>query len=350
MAKRKKISSVKKGANREETLELAMTQIQQQYGVGAIMRLGESKIPREIGVIPTGALSLDIALGIGGIPRGRVIEIYGPEASGKTTMSLHIVAEAQKLGGVAAFIDVEHALDPSYARVLGVDVENLLVSQPSSAEEALEITDVLVKSGACDIIVVDSVAALVPRAEIEGAMGDSHVGLQARLMSQALRKLTASVSRSKTAVLFLNQIRMKIGVMFGNPQTTPGGMALKFYSSVRLEVRRAEAIKTGTEHTGFRGYTKVVKNKVAPPFKKAEYEIIFGKGIIKEGCLLDLGLQEGLLSRSGTWISYQDQNIGQGRMAAINYLQENSEVAAQIEKTIREQYGLTDAVAKKQGV
>ncbi len=336
MAKKKTMGT----SSGKNSLELAMTQIHKQFGDGAIMRLGDNKVPREIGVIPTGALSLDIALGIGGIPRGRVIEVFGPEASGKTTLALHIIAEAQKMGGVAAFIDVEHALDPGYAGALGVDVENLLVSQPSSAEEALEITDVLVKSSACDVIVIDSVAALVPRAEMEGSMGDTHVGLQARLMSQALRKLTSTVSKSNTAVVFLNQIRMKVGVMYGNPQTTPGGMALKFYSSVRLEVRRAEAIKSGTEHKGFMASVRVVKNKVAPPFKKVHCELIFGQGLSKEGCLIDLGLQDGILNRSGTWMSYKEQTIGQGRAAVQEYLKENPDVAAEIETAIRQNHGL----------
>ena len=327
------------GNNNEDklrALDAALGQIEKQYGKGAVMKLGDSAANMNVETIPTGALSLDIALGVGGIPRGRVIEIYGPESSGKTTVALHMIAEAQKMGGYAAFIDAEHALDPEYARRLGVDVDNLLISQPDNGEQALEICDALVRSGAIDIIVIDSVAALVPRAEIEGEMGDSHVGLQARLMSQALRKLTGIISKSKCATIFINQIREKVGVMFGNPETTTGGRALKFYSTIRMEVRRIETIKNGNEMIGSRTRVKVVKNKVAPPFKQAEFDIMYGTGISKEGCLVDLGVDYDIIQKSGAWFSYGDTRIGQGREKAKDFLRENPDVAAEIEQKIRD--------------
>ena len=317
-------------------LDSAMHQIEKDFGKGSIMRLGEASTKMNVETIPTGALSLDIALGVGGIPRGRVIEIYGPESSGKTTVALHMIAEAQKMGGYAAFIDAEHALDPEYARRLGVDVDNLLISQPDNGEQALEICDALVRSGAIDIIVIDSVAALVPRAEIEGEMGDSHVGLQARLMSQALRKLTGIISKSKCATIFINQIREKVGVMFGNPETTTGGRVLKFYSTIRMEVRRIETIKNGNEMIGSRTRVKVVKNKVAPPFKQAEFDIMYGTGISKEGCLVDLGVDYDIIQKSGAWFSYGDTRIGQGREKAKDFLRDNPDVAAEIGQKIRE--------------
>ena len=317
-------------------LDSAMHQIEKDFGKGSIMKLGEISAKMNVETIPTGALSLDVALGVGGIPRGRVIEIYGPESSGKTTVALHMIAEAQKMGGYAAFIDAEHALDPEYARRLGVDVDNLLISQPDNGEQALEICDALVRSGAIDIIVIDSVAALVPRAEIEGEMGDSHVGLQARLMSQALRKLTGIIAKSKCATIFINQIREKVGVMFGNPETTTGGRALKFYSTIRLEVRRADTIKNGNEMIGSRTRVKVVKNKVAPPFKQAEFDIMYGEGISKEGCLVDLGVDLEVIQKSGAWFSYGETRIGQGREKAKEFLRDNSEIAAEVEKKIRD--------------
>lgn len=323
---------------KDRALETALLGIEKQFGKGSIMKLGERRTDLKIGVISTGSLSLDIALGIGGIPRGRIAEIYGPESSGKTTLSLHIIAEAQKAGGIAAFIDAEHALDPQYASNLGVDIENLLVSQPDNGEQALEITESLVRSGALDVIVIDSVAALVPRAEIEGDMGDAHMGLQARLMSQALRKLTGVINKSHTAVVFINQIRMKIGVMFGNPETTTGGRALKFYSTVRLDIRRTETIKKGTEAIGNRVKVKVAKNKAAPPFKIAEFEILFNSGISKEGEILDLGAQVGVIQKSGTWYSYGDERIGQGREMAKNFLTDNPTVGEEVEKAVREKY------------
>ncbi len=332
---------------RKKALDLAVSQIEKQFGKGSIMRLGAQDIEKGIDSIPTGSLSLDLALGIGGVPRGRVIEIYGPEASGKTTLSLSVVANAQRLGGVAAFVDAEHALDPGYARNLGVDTDNLLISQPDTGEQALEITEMLVRSGAVDIIVVDSVAALVPRAEIEGEMGDSHVGLQARLMSQALRKLAGSIARSKTCVLFINQIRMKIGVMFGNPETTTGGRALKFYSSVRLDIRRIGAIKIGDSIIGNRTKVKVVKNKVAPPFKVAEFDILYGQGISLEGDLLDIGLEHGVVAQKGTWFSYGDLQLGQGREKARAYLVENSDVRDKLDRKIREAAGLRGSAATR---
>ena len=316
-------------------LDSALRQIEKDFGKGSIMKLGEASAKMNVETIPTGALSLDIALGVGGIPRGRVIEIYGPESSGKTTVALHMIAETQKNGGYAAFIDAEHALDPEYARALGVDVDNLLISQPDNGEQALEICDALVRSGAIDIIVIDSVAALVPRAEIEGEMGDSHVGLQARLMSQALRKLTGIIAKSKCATIFINQIREKVGVMFGNPETTTGGRALKFYSTVRMEVRRIETIKDGNDMIGSRTRVKVVKNKVAPPFKQAEFDIMYGQGISEEGCLVDLGVDYDVVTKSGSWYSYGDIRIGQGREKAKDFLKENPEIAKEIEGKIR---------------
>ncbi len=316
-------------------LDLAMRQIEKDFGKGSIMKLGEASTKMNIEVIPTGALSLDIALGVGGIPRGRVIEIYGPESSGKTTVALHMIAEAQKLGGYAAFIDAEHALDPEYARRLGVDVDNLLISQPDNGEQALEIADALVRSGAIDIIVIDSVAALVPRAEIEGEMGDSHVGLQARLMSQALRKLTGLIAKSKCATVFINQIREKVGVMFGNPETTTGGRALKFYATVRMDVRRVETLKNGNDMIGSRTRVKIVKNKVAPPFKQAEFDIMYGEGISHEGCIVDLGVELELITKSGAWYSYGDVRLGQGKEKAKDYLKDNPELLQEIENRIR---------------
>ncbi|EAX46357.1 recA protein [Thermosinus carboxydivorans Nor1] len=319
-----------------KALENAMRQIEKEFGKGSIMRLGEAAAKMNVEVIPTGCLALDIALGVGGIPRGRVVEIYGHESSGKTTVALHMIAQAQKMGGIAAFIDAEHALDPIYAKKLGVDTENLLISQPDNGEQALEIADALVRSGAIDIIVVDSVAALVPKAEIEGEMGDSHVGLQARLMSQALRKLTGIISKSRTTAIFINQIREKVGVMFGNPETTTGGRALKFYASVRLEVRKAEAIKQGSEVIGSRTRIKVVKNKVAPPFRQAEFDIMYGEGISREGSLVDIGTELDIITKSGSWYSYKDSRLGQGKENVKEYLKENPHIAEEIEMKIRE--------------
>lgn len=319
-------------------LETAILGIEKQFGKGSIMKLGQRSTGLTIDVIPTGSLGLDIALGVGGIPRGRVTEIYGPEASGKTTLSLHVIAEAQKRGGIAAFIDAEHALDPRYARSLGVDIENLLVSQPDTGEQALEITESLVRSGALDVIVIDSVAALVPRAEIEGDMGDAHMGLQARLMSQALRKLTGFINKSKTSVVFINQIRMKIGVMFGNPETTSGGNALKFYSTIRLDIRKTETIKKGNDAVGGRVKVKVAKNKVAPPFKVAEFDVMYEDGISKQGEMIDLGTNLGIIQKSGTWFSYGDERIGQGREIAKQFLIDNPSVADEIERKIREKF------------
>ncbi len=321
--------------DKKKLLDAAILQIEKQFGKGAIMKLGEKKI-EPIEVIPTGCLTLDYALGIGGIPRGRIIEIYGPESSGKTTVSLHILAEAQKLGGTAAFIDAEHALDPIYAQKLGVDCAELYVSQPDNGEQALDICETMVRTGAVDIVVVDSVAALTPKAEIDGEMGDNHVGLQARLMSQALRKLTAIVNKSKTSVIFINQLREKVGVMFGNPEVTPGGKALKFYSSIRLDVRKVDTIKDGTNIVGNRTKVKVVKNKLAPPFRVAEFDIVYGEGISREGCLLDLALQFDLIQKTGSWFSYHDEKIGQGKENAKDYLKKNPEVYAELEKAIRE--------------
>ena len=326
----------------DKSLDVAKAQIERQFGKGAIMRLGESG-HQKMASISTGALSLDLALGIGGVPRGRVVEIYGPESSGKTTLALHVVAEAQRNGGIAAFIDAEHALDPSYSKALGVDVDELLISQPDTGEQALEIADILIRSGALDVVVIDSVAALVPRAEIEGEMGDTHVGLQARLMSQALRKLTANISRSQTTAIFINQLREKIGVMFGSPETTPGGRALKFYASVRLDIRRIEAIKDGQENVGNRVRVKVAKNKVAPPFRLAEFDIMFGEGISREGSLLDVAVEQGIVRKSGAWYSYDEDQLGQGREAAKRFLRENPEVAVQLQAKVMEAVGLVDA-------
>ncbi len=321
--------------NKKKALAAALGQIERQFGKGAVMRMGDANAVRDVDVISTGSLTLDIALGIGGLPKGRVVEIYGPESSGKTTLTLQVIAECQKQGGTAAFVDAEHALDPIYAQKLGVNVDDLLVSQPDTGEQALEIADMLVRSGAVDIVVIDSVAALTPKAEIEGDMGDSHVGLQARLMSQALRKLTGNIKRSNTLVIFINQIRMKIGVMFGNPETTTGGNALKFYSSVRLDIRRIGAIKKGDEITGSETRVKVVKNKMAPPFKQAEFEILYGEGISREGELIDLGVKQELVGKAGAWYSYKGEKIGQGKDNARTYLKEHPEIAAEIEQAIR---------------
>ena len=323
--------------NKRKALTAALSQIEKQFGKGSVMRMGDEGPARDIEAISTGSLGLDVALGIGGLPRGRVVEIYGPESSGKTTLTLQVIAEAQKLGGTAAFVDAEHALDPVYAKKLGVNVDDLLVSQPDTGEQALEITDMLVRSSAVDVVVVDSVAALTPKAEIEGDMGDHHVGLQARLMSQALRKLTANIKRSNTLVIFINQIRMKIGVMFGNPETTTGGNALKFYSSVRLDIRRTGAIKKGDEVLGNETRVKVVKNKVAPPFKQAEFEILYGEGISREGEIITLGVQQGIVDKSGAWYSYNGDRIGQGKDNVRNFLKENPDIAADIEAQVRAQ-------------
>ncbi len=323
--------------NRKKALVAALGQIERQFGKGAVMRLGDSTAARDIEVVSTGSLALDVALGIGGLPKGRVIEIYGPESSGKTTLTLQAIAECQKNGGTAAFVDAEHALDPTYAEKIGVNVDDLLVSQPDTGEQALEITDMLVRSGAVDIVVVDSVAALTPRAEIEGDMGDSHMGLQARLMSQALRKLTGNIKRSNTMVIFINQIRMKIGVMFGSPETTTGGNALKFYASVRLDIRRIGAIKKGDEILGNETRVKVVKNKLAPPFKKAEFEILYGEGISRLGELIDMGVEYDMVNKAGSWYSYNDERIGQGKENARAYLLENPEMANEIDQRLREQ-------------
>ena len=327
--------------NRKQAIDLAMGQIEKQFGKGSIMRLGGDNVMRDISTIPSGSLGLDIALGIGGVPRGRIIEVYGPESSGKTTLALHIVAEAQKKGGIAAFVDAEHALDITYARKLGVNADDLLVSQPDTGEQALEIVEVLVRSGAIDVLVIDSVAALVPRAEIEGEMGDSHMGLQARLMSQALRKLTATISKSNCCVIFINQIRMKIGVMFGNPETTTGGNALKFYASVRMDIRKIATLKQGQDVIGSRTRVKVVKNKTAPPFKEAEFDIMYGEGISKVGELVDLGVANDIVNKSGAWFSYGDERIGQGRENSKQYLKDNPDVARAIEQQVLELYGLS---------
>jgi recombination protein RecA len=328
-----------KAGDREKALDAALLQIERQFGKGSVMRLGEqARVP--VDVIPTGSIALDVALGIAGYPRGRVVEIYGPESSGKTTVALHAVANAQKAGGIAAFIDAEHALDPEYAQRLGVDTEALLVSQPDTGEQALEIADMLIRSGAIDIVVIDSVAALVPKAEIEGEMGDSHVGLQARLMSQALRKITGALSTTKTTAIFINQLREKVGVMFGSPETTTGGKALKFYASVRLDVRRIETLKDGTEAVGNRTRIKVVKNKMAPPFKTAEFDILYGVGISKEGSLIDLGVEQGIVRKAGAWYTYEGEQLGQGKENARNFLRENPDRANEIEKRIKEKLGV----------
>ena len=324
---------------KKKALDVALNQIEKQFGKGSVMRLGDN-IKMNLDIIPTGSLSLDIALGLGGIPRGRIIEIYGPESSGKTTVSLHVIAEAQKNGGIAAFIDAEHALDPAYSQKLGVDIDNLIISQPDTGEQALEITEALVRSGAVDIVVIDSVAALVPKAEIEGEMGDSHIGLQARLMSQALRKLAGAISKSNTTCIFINQLREKVGVMFGSPETTSGGRALKFYSSVRLDVRRIETLKQGDEMIGNRTRVKVVKNKVAPPFKQAEFDIMYGLGISKEGNILDVGVTSDIIKKSGSWYSYGEERLGQGRENSKDFLKDNPEISDEIELKIRKANGL----------
>lgn len=333
-------------SEKSKALDVAISQIEKQFGKGSIMRLGDTKIEK-MEVIPTGSLELDIALGIGGLPRGRIVEVFGPESSGKTTVALHAVAEAQRIGGIAAFIDAEHALDPNYAKKLGVDVENLVVSQPDTGEQALEIAEALVRSGAVDIIVVDSVAALVPKAEIEGEMGDSHVGLQARLMSQALRKLTGAINKSNSIVIFINQLREKVGVMFGNPETTTGGRALKFYSSIRLDVRRVDSIKQGDNVIGNRTRVRVVKNKLAPPFKQAEFDIMYGVGISKEGNILDTGVTAEVINKSGSWYSYGEHRLGQGRENAKEFLKDNPDIALEIENKIREKFGLVGVEEKK---
>ncbi len=320
--------------DKAKSLDMALGQIERQFGKGAVMRLGDHAQRLQIEAIPTGSIALDIALGVGGFPRGRVVELFGPESSGKTTVALHVVGEAQRAGGVAAFIDAEHALDPAYAKGIGVDIDALLVSQPDTGEQALEIADMLIRSGAIDIVVIDSVAALVPRAELEGEMGDTHVGLQARLMSQALRKLTASVSKSSTCVVFINQIREKVGVMFGSPEVTPGGRALKFYSSVRLDVRRIESLKDGSDVIGNRVRAKVVKNKTAPPFRTCEFDLVFGKGISKEGSLLDVAVEKGVVKKSGAWFTYEGEQLGQGRENAKVFLLENAETAREIERLV----------------
>lgn len=327
-------------SDRKAALEKALSQIEKQFGKGSIMRLGEASEANQVSVVTSGSIALDVALGVGGYPRGRVIEIFGPESSGKTTVALHAIAEVQKAGGTAAFIDAEHALDPTYAEKLGVNIDELLISQPDTGEQALEICEALVRSGAIDIVVIDSVAALVPKAEIEGEMGDSHVGLQARLMSQALRKLSGAINKSKTIAIFINQLREKVGVMFGNPETTPGGRALKFYASIRLDVRRAEAIKQGNDMIGSRTKIKVVKNKVAPPFRSADVDIVFGEGISKEGSLIDMAADLDIVVKSGAWYSFKDQRLGQGRENAKQFLKENPEVAAEIEQLVREHYRL----------
>lgn len=353
LQKRCMIEIVYKGgyamSDRKQALDKALRDIEKQFGKGSIMKLGE-EANTKIETIPSGSLALDVALGIGGYPRGRVVEIYGPESSGKTTVALHAIAEAQKLGGQAAFIDAEHALDPNYAKALGVNIEELLLSQPDTGEQALEIAEALVRSGAIDIIVIDSVAALVPKAEIEGEMGDSHVGLQARLMSQALRKLSGAINKSKTIAIFINQIREKVGVMFGNPETTPGGRALKFYSSVRLEVRRAETLKQGTDMVGNRARIKVVKNKVAPPFKQAEVDIMYGEGISKEGELLDIGSDLDIVQKSGAWYSYDGERLGQGRENAKQFLKENPDMLDEIHQAIRKHYQLDDEIESDESV
>jgi recombination protein RecA len=339
MAPSGKSVTPERAGDKDKALEAALLQIERQFGKGSVMRLGEeSRVPVE--VIPSGSIALDVALGIGGYPRGRIVEVYGPESSGKTTIALHAVANAQKLGGIAAFIDAEHALDPEYAQKLGVDTEALLVSQPDTGEQALEIMDMLIRSGAIDIVVVDSVAALVPKAEIEGEMGDSHVGLQARLMSQALRKITGAVSNTKTTAIFINQLREKVGVMFGSPETTTGGKALKFYASVRLDIRRIETLKDGTDAVGNRTRVKVVKNKMAPPFKTAEMDILYGVGVSREGGLIDLGVEQGIVRKAGAWYTYEGDQLGQGKENARNYLKENPDRAEEIEKRIKEKLGV----------
>ena len=343
MAKEEKVMNVNRGMDREEklkALDAAITHIEKAYGKGSVMKLGDSGANMNIETVPTGSISLDIALGLGGVPKGRIIEIYGPESSGKTTVALHMVAEVQKRGGIAGFIDAEHALDPVYAKNIGVDIDNLYISQPDNGEQALEITETMVRSGAVDIVIVDSVAALVPKAEIDGEMGDSHVGLQARLMSQALRKLTAVISKSNCVVIFINQLREKVGVMFGNPETTTGGRALKFYASVRMDVRRIETLKLGGDVVGNRVRVKVVKNKIAPPFREAEFDIMFGKGISREGDILDLAVKENIVEKGGAWFAYNGAKIGQGRENAKLYLAANPVICGEIEEKVREKYGL----------
>ncbi len=336
--------------DRLKALDAAIGQLERQYGKGTVMKLGDPSAQMQVETIPTGSLSLDLALGLGGIPKGRIVEIYGPESSGKTTVTLHMIAEVQKRGGIAGFIDAEHALDPIYAKNIGVDIDNLYISQPDCGEQALEITETMVRSGAVDIVVVDSVAALVPKAEIDGDMGDSHVGLQARLMSQALRKLTAVISKSNCTVIFINQLREKVGVMFGNPETTTGGRALKFYSSVRLDVRRIEALKQSGEVVGNRTRVKVVKNKIAPPFKEAEFDIMFGEGISRVGDILDLAAENNIVNKSGAWYAYDGNKIGQGRENAKNFLKENPSICEEVETKVRELFGLTDVVAEEEEV
>ncbi len=335
--------------DKQKALDAALTQIEKAYGKGSVMKLGDSGVNMNIETVPTGSLSLDIALGLGGVPRGRIVEIYGPESSGKTTVALHMVAEVQKRGGIAGFIDAEHALDPVYAKAIGVDIDNLYISQPDNGEQALEITETMVRSGAVDIVIVDSVAALVPKAEIDGDMGDSHVGLQARLMSQALRKLTAVISKSNCIVIFINQLREKVGVMFGNPETTTGGRALKFYASVRMDVRRIETLKQSGEAIGSRVRVKVVKNKIAPPFKEAEFDIMFGKGISKTGDILDLAAKENIVEKSGAWYAYGGAKIGQGRENAKIYLENNPAVCSEVEAKVREKYNLQGSAASAEG-
>ena len=346
MAREEKSNVINRDMNKDEklkALDAALTQIEKAYGKGSVMKLGDSRANMNIETVPTGSISLDIALGLGGVPKGRIVEVYGPESSGKTTVALHMVAEVQKRGGIAGFIDAEHALDPVYARNIGVDIDNLYISQPDNGEQALEITETMVRSGAVDIVIVDSVAALVPKPEIDGEMGDSHVGLQARLMSQALRKLTAVISKSNCIVIFINQLREKVGVMFGNPETTTGGRALKFYASVRLDVRRIETLKQGGEVTGNRVRVKVVKNKIAPPFKEAEFDIMFGKGISKEGDILDLAVKENIIEKSGAWFAYNGSKIGQGRENSKQYLSDNPAICAEVEAKVRAKYELPGA-------
>jgi recombination protein RecA len=327
---------------RDKALDMALASIEKQFGKGSVMKMGE-KTFTGVDVVPTGALALDLALGIGGLPRGRVVEIYGPESSGKSTLAMHVVAEAQRNGGICAYVDAEHAMDPNYARAIGVDVDELLISQPDTGEQALEITDMLIRSGALDVVVIDSVAALTPRAEIEGDMGDTHVGLQARLMSQALRKLTGNLNKTGTICIFINQLREKIGVMFGSPETTPGGRALKFYSSVRLDIRRIESIKDGVEIVGNRTRVKVVKNKMAPPFKQAEFDIMYGKGVSREGSLLDIGVDLGLVKKSGAWYTYEGEQLGQGRENAKTFLTNNPEIMVEVSERILQQVGITES-------
>ncbi|MBQ6967268.1 MAG: recombinase RecA [Lachnospiraceae bacterium] len=346
MAEKERNNNMEINENKQKALDIALSQIEKQFGKGAVMKLGDQSANMNIETIPTGSLSLDIALGLGGIPKGRIVEIYGPESSGKTTVTLHMIAEVQKRGGIAGFIDAEHALDPVYAKNIGVDIDNLYISQPDSGEQALEITETMVRSGAVDIVVVDSVAALVPKAEIDGEMGDSHVGLQARLMSQALRKLTAVISKSNCTVVFINQLREKVGVMFGNPETTTGGRALKFYSSVRLDVRRIDKISQGGEVIGNRTRVKVVKNKIAPPFKEAEFDIMFGKGISTVGDILDLASSIDVINKAGAWFSYNGEKIGQGRENTKLYLEEHPDILTKVEKEVRKHYGLVEGEAE----